>query len=312
MIRRIWSLPPLLLALLVFLALPLYAQDARPTRYRNPRENRLPAPGYQHDRWGIFPGDLVRVFEAFTVSVDSWDDDTGDGVGDALGIPEWVAYEIRALGPDWSPVPQTRPSPWTTDLDLFAFGLAPGDEAYHFPESVRRVMRDAGRTEYERGHLCMRDHARRHGPDADFNSHTMLNAAPQTKAFNTGAWLRLEDLSKQWAEAHGRVWVVTGPVYDFRGPLTWLGEEHEKAAAIPDGFFKLLIREGDSRFEPEVLAFYMPHYVDYSLAANKNPQTFLTSVYVIEALTGLRFLTVLPPHAPETRQIKTRIPTALW
>ena len=38
---------------------------------------------------------ILRHFEAFTSSFDSGDDDNGDGLPDTLGIPQWVAYEIR-------------------------------------------------------------------------------------------------------------------------------------------------------------------------------------------------------------------------
>ncbi len=52
-------------------------------------------PAYEHDRYGTQPADILRHFDAFTSSFDSADDDNGDGIPDTLGIPQWVAYEIR-------------------------------------------------------------------------------------------------------------------------------------------------------------------------------------------------------------------------
>ena len=46
-------------------------------------------PTYDHDRWGTSPQDIVEEFRAYTVSFDSKDDDV------AMGVPEWVAHEIK-------------------------------------------------------------------------------------------------------------------------------------------------------------------------------------------------------------------------
>jgi endonuclease G len=68
----------------------------------------------------------------------------------------------------------------------------------------------------------------------------------------------------------------------------WLGQDGEIKAAIPDAFFKIVVRSnGDS---VETLAFLIPNILPKSKADLKE---CLTSIDRIENLTGLNFLTVL-------------------
>ena len=82
---------PLLLALLIALSLatPARAQES-------------PHRDYEHDRFVTQPTEAVREFQAFKVSFDTDED------GVALGVPDWVAYELRR-----DPSPGGRPlSSW--------------------------------------------------------------------------------------------------------------------------------------------------------------------------------------------------------
>lgn len=54
-------------------------------------------PNYNHTKFTIEPSDMIYEFAAFTSSFDSMDDNDGDGKGEAWGIPEWVAYEIKGV-----------------------------------------------------------------------------------------------------------------------------------------------------------------------------------------------------------------------
>jgi len=53
-------------------------------------------PTYTHDKFVTLPGDEVKQFRAFTASMDTKDNDDSFGTGEAMGTPEWVAYEIKA------------------------------------------------------------------------------------------------------------------------------------------------------------------------------------------------------------------------
>ncbi|MGB5082409.1 MAG: hypothetical protein WBO23_16905 [Burkholderiales bacterium] len=95
-------------------------------------------PSYRHDRYGTLPRDILREFRAYITSFDSDDDDDGDGKPDMRGIPEWVAYEMRAYPRTLRRGP-ARPGPWITDPKLFAAGIAPSDHTYAYPQSFRKT-----------------------------------------------------------------------------------------------------------------------------------------------------------------------------
>lgn len=150
-------------------------------------------PSYDHDKYHTLPRDIIREFRAYTTSFDSDDDNDGDAVGDVLGIPEWVAYEIKRYDGDCIPT-QPRP-PWFSDVDLVDEGIAPTDDSYRYSQAWRNHHPDW----YERGHMQMKLIAEEMGHDAAHNTHTMLNAVPQRKAFNKGIWLEMEYLTAAWA-----------------------------------------------------------------------------------------------------------------
>ena len=152
---------------------------------------------HNHDKWNTEPDDIIKTFRAYTVSFDGKDDSDGDGdieENDKLGEPEWVAYQINRVNKPLGKGPN-RPSTWLTDKKLAKEGIAAKDDTY----------RNSG---YDRGHLCMKYIAWRLGTNADWNTHTTLNACPQIHRFNAGIWLDMEKLTQKWADKHGRVWVI--------------------------------------------------------------------------------------------------------
>lgn len=272
----------------------------------------LSGPGNDHDRWQTRPLDISRSFTAFTLSFDGPDDNDGDNTPDAWAIPEWVAYRIDAhpdplgKGPD-------RPR-WTTDADLYAKKIAPADASYSFSNAFRTAHPDSDQLGYDRGHMCMKYHAFRLGETADAETHTMLNACPQKHEFNAGIWLDLEEKTGVWADRYGTVWIVCGPILTGRRVNRWLGEPGEVPVAIPDGFFKIVVRPTADADRPAVLAFIFPHEVP---AWKKHPSgtpwdlaPFLSSVDEIERQTGLDFLTVLSPE--NQAAVESAPAAALW
>lgn len=287
----------LLLAAASLVCFPTQAEQLKPITIR---------PDYRHDRWVTQPTDIVRHFEAYTTS---FDDRSGDG--QAWGIPDFVAYEMKRLkqklgaGPD-------RPSPWITDIELNRQGLAPTDETYAHTAAFLLTHRDW----YVRGHLCMKEHAWRLGANADWNTHTMLNAVPQRSSFNSGIWLALENKTADWADKYGDVWIVTGPIVDGGKPKAYLGEKNKKEMliAIPDALFKIVVRETADAKRPEVLAFRFPQmHAKYKKKPGEKVYDlayFLVTVDSVEQATGLDFLTTLPDNIEA--EIEAKKATRIW
>lgn len=235
------------------------------------------APDYEHDKWGTMPRDIVREFRAYTVSFDGPDD------GVRYNVPEWVAYEIKPRSEPLSAGPD-RPYRWI-DSDG-----SPPDESY----------KGSG---YDRGHMCPKHHAWRLGANADWNTHTTLNACPQIPSFNRGIWVDMERLCAEWADQDkASVWVITGPVVMERG-LEWIGEI---PVAIPQSFFKIIVRQ---KKPGEVVALIYPH-VDMGQKGPWRHSYYLTSVNYIELLTGLDFFTVLPDDKEE--ELESRVASSVW
>lgn len=273
--------------------LPAVATDFKPITLR---------PDYDHDRFVTQPRELVRQFEAFVTSFDTKQDD-----GVAFGIPDFVAYEMQRLKQPLAKGPK-RPSPWISDPALVAQGLAPTDASYHHSA----VFLLTHPNWYVRGHLCMKEHAWRLGANADWNTHTVLNAVPQRGSFNSGIWLSLENKTADWADKYGVVWIVTGPIIENKKPKAWLGEKTKKEMliAIPDALFKIVVRMPSGSMKPEVLAFRFPQTHPKYNEAVYDLKFFLTTVDQIEKETGLDFLTILPDDLEA--EIESKKATALW
>ena len=247
-------------------------------------------PGYEHDKYVTEPQDIISEFRAYTSSFDSDDEHV------ALAQPEWVAYELRKA-PRNLGKPPDRPS-WFTDPVLFAQGIAPSNDSYKH-------------SNYSRGHMCMKHHAWRLGANADWNTHTFLNVCPQLQGMNAGVWLHLENLCSEWADKYDQIWIVCGPVFFQNRPTSWIGDDNEVPVAIPDAFFKIVIRQGLAEDQINVLAFIMPNDDDRPLRSKTSDLTpYLTSVDVIEALTDLDLLTVLEDEYEDS--IERKIATTLW
>jgi endonuclease G, mitochondrial len=249
-------------------------------------------PTYHHDRFITAPRDIFREMGAYVVSFDGDDDDDRDADADRLAIPEWVAYEIRRFEGELPPAPD-RPSEWISDEALHTSGIMPLDNSYHFANAWRQANPTSPMLGYDRGHLCMKHHAWRLGADADWNTHFLMNCCPQKGDLNQGIWLDLEEKTAHWADRYGAVWIVCGPIVYGRDAESWLGQENEIPVAIPDAFFKIVIKNATNG-GLDVLAFIYPQTgIDYRVRAPKTYThvPYLASVDEIEALTGLDFLT---------------------
>ena len=267
---------------------------------------------YNHTKYAPKPtnNDIVRHFRAYTTCFDGDDDDNGDGTPDKWAIPHWVAYEIKQFPGTLSKGPK-RPSPWITDIDLYNKGIAPKDESYHFSKAWREANPDSPQLGYHRGHLCMKHHAWRLGADADWNTHTVLNACPQRSKLNSGIWCGLENKTAKWADKYGSVWIITGPIVYNNKPSKWLGQHGEVPVAIPDAFFKIVIREFNDHLH--VLAFLYPQEgIGYNKGCkyDYDHTAYLTSVDIIEALTGLDFFPGVSENI-ET-EIESIMQISLW
>lgn len=78
---------------------------------------------------------------------------------------------------------------------------------------------------------------------------------------------------------------------------------------IPDAFFKIMVREMGGI--PEALAFIYPQEgIGYKKRGGYDHTPYLTSVDIIEALTGLDFLSIVPDEIEE--QLERVVQIQVW
>ncbi|MFC1545841.1 DNA/RNA non-specific endonuclease, partial [Pseudomonadota bacterium] len=195
-----------LLAMLVLVSSSAWAAKYKPI---------IPDDSYNHDQFvTVVTGEAGsdnhrREFRAYVSVFDGADDDNGDGEADLLGVPHFVAYQMKKYEGKLPKGPK-RPSPWITDKELNKDGIAPKDASYKHS----RAFLSTRPNWYVRGHLCMKHHAWRLGKNADWNTHTTINAVPQRQKFNAGIWLDLENKTAKWADEFDSVWIVDGPIFE--------------------------------------------------------------------------------------------------
>jgi endonuclease G, mitochondrial len=256
-----------------------------------------PTLDYQHNRFGTYPPDHVVEFQAYVSSFDTSDDDNDDGIGDLWGVPEWVAYELRAGAPQGE---KSKPRSWRQVPDLPDDTPSPTDASY----------KNSG---YSRGHMCMRSHAHRLGSAANYHTFNVANACPQIQPFNGGHWLGLENLTAKWADRYGAVWIVCGPIFDDRDVANneQIGDGSEIRVAIPDAFFKIVAKDPSEPGPPDVLAFIHRHDPNLNSSGDSVDHTpFLKSVREVEEATGLDFFTALSADVQDAIEVEAA--TALW
>ena len=77
--------------------------------------------------------------------------------------------------------------------------------------------------------------------------------------------------------------------------------------AIPDAFFKIVIKESIDSNKPDVLAFIYPQNTERD---DRDHAKYLVSVDEIEQKTGLNFLTILPDSDEE--EIESIKASEIW
>ncbi|MFZ1613160.1 MAG: putative Ig domain-containing protein, partial [Holophaga sp.] len=191
------------------------------------------------------------------------------------------------------------------------------------PRSTAAVAdNDFSNTGYTRGHqVLMSDMELRYGGQAGTDTCFTTNLAPQIAEHNNNLWNSLEQEvsgaynvgTLTWTKpgliaATNRLWISTGPVFtSIPVRRTTTAGTSGKQMAIPDGFYKIMVKEVAGK--PKALAVLTPHEPTplYSTIPN-----YVTSVDRIEALTGLNLYPNLTGTSGEIAQFKGTVDVRGW
>ena len=112
-------------------------------------------------------------------------------------------------------------------------------------------------------------------------SFLLTNLCVQAEKLNTGSWNKLEMSCRNWAIKYGRIFIVTGPIFNDNKVSKRMGD-----IAIPDGFFKVILcMEGT----PKAIGFIFPNNNE-----KHNREESICSVDSVEKITGIDFFPQLP------------------
>lgn len=178
-------------------------------------------------------------------------------------IPNWVAYQLTAqetLGE----VPRTG-------------GFEPDPQA----SGVVISANDYKNSGYDRGHMA---------PAGDMKwsyvamkeSFYLSNVCPQNHALNSGDWRILEEKIRVLAQKFGALYIACGPIVS--ADYQTIGYNK---IAVPDKFFKVLLKEKDDTYESIGFVFD-------NEAGHKPLSAYAMSVDSVERLTNIDFFSFLP------------------
>ena len=172
---------------------------------------------------------------------------------------------------------------WKLTRDMTS-GTAPRENQFYTDPAVRGCPEtyDYSYSGYDRGHMCPAGDMK-WSRAAMHNSFSLANICPQAKTLNTGAWKRLEEKCRQWAQADSMIVIICGPILTDR-----LRESiGDTRVSVPERFFKVSLSPGSVPMRG--IGFIMRNgRVDGGM------QTAAVTINQVEEATGLDFFSSLP------------------
>ena len=142
-------------------------------------------------------------------------------------------------------------------------------------EEPRQELSDWS-TKYNMSHGHMCPAADNKWDKAAMNQSFLLtNMCPQDMKLNGGAWQKLEEKCRDWANKYGEISIVAGPIFSEK-PTRFLGH-----IAVPDAFFKVVLCLTG---KPKAIGF-----VYENNSSNQSMHNSFCTVDHIEEITGFDF-----------------------
>jgi endonuclease G, mitochondrial len=148
------------------------------------------------------------------------------------------------------------------------------------------------------------------GRAAIINTFVMTNMSPQFCQFNRGVWQILESLARRWSERRGRIYVLSGAVFERDGDgvrdadaaaVRMHSRNGKLRVAVPSMYFKILASpRTDGGLD--ILTLLLPHeQTDLEgPPAREYLDAHVSNLAAVEALTDLRFFPDLAGARVET------------
>lgn len=156
--------------------------------------------------------------------------------------------------------------------------------SFQTDESVKGCAQSSDYTKsgYDRGHMVPAADMK-WNPTAMDRCFYMTNICPQAHTLNGGAWKKLEEKCRIWADADSSIVIICGPILN-PDPDEFIGDSK---VAVPKSFFKVIYSPNAK--PPRGIGFIMPN--------GKVPgglQNAAVTIDEVEAQTGFDFFYELP------------------
>lgn len=180
-----------------------------------------------------------------------------------LHIPNWAAWELTDR--------ETR-------------GGVQREQKFYCDESVPGCAEtwDYSYSGYDRGHIVPAGDMK-WSADAMHSTFSLVNICPQVHSLNAGAWKKLEEKCRKWAQIDGNIIIISGPVLN-PAPTEFIGDTR---VAVPKSFFKVILSPNANPVRG--IGFIMPNG---KVAGGM--QAAACSIDRVEELTGHNFFSALP------------------
>lgn len=164
-------------------------------------------------------------------------------------------------------------------------GTLPRNDNFHQDENVDGCpsLDDYKYSGFDRGHMVPAGDMKWDQQAMD-DCFSLANMVPQKQSLNSGAWNKLEQKVRTWAERDSALIVITGPILSKEDYKNTIGKSK---VVVPGKLFKIVLATHSSPIR--AIAFVYP---------NEKPKggltEHITSVDEIEAATGMDFFSSLP------------------
>ncbi|MBR1784747.1 MAG: DNA/RNA non-specific endonuclease [Bacteroidales bacterium] len=188
-----------------------------------------------------------------------------------------ASYNHTTLTPDWVAWELTAEESRGECNGTYSFSR---DPQVSFPKASREDYSYSG---WDKGHMAPRADMK-WSEKALEESYYFTNICPQDHTMNSGAWRKIEELTRRVAREYGTVYVVCGPVHGS-GQYGQAG-----SVSVPDAFFKALAVMTGNGYRT----------VGFLVENNKQtgtPRKYAVSVDSVEAVVGRDLFPLLPEEA---------------
>ncbi|QMU99191.1 DNA/RNA non-specific endonuclease [Borrelia sp. A-FGy1] len=145
-------------------------------------------------------------------------------------------------------------------------------------KGIAPKLKDYFKSGYDKGHIISSADMS-FSEDAMRDTYFLSNISPQKREFNSGIWLKLEKLVREWAILKGKIYIISaGILTENKG---FIGNNK---ILIPKNFYKIMLSLNDDN-SYDIISFIIPN----EKAKVLNLRNYVVNVYSIEEKTNIDF-----------------------